>query len=130
MNSQQAVNSYKTIGTDSKFAIASSHRLVQLMFQGVKENINLVKLSMKKQDYSEKGRYMGKALGLIEYLKACLEPGIDGDFSETLAALYGYMEVRLTEANLENSEEKFDEVVGLVSQLEEGWNGIPEEYRA
>ena len=41
------------------------------------------------------------------------------------------MERRLTEANLQNdSEEKLREVHGLLSEIAEGWNGIPEEYRA
>ena len=40
------------------------------------------------------------------------------------------MERRLTEANLQNDKEKLQEVHGLLNEIAEGWNGIPEEYRA
>ena len=72
---------------------------------------------------------MSKAIAIIEYLRASLEPGGDPAFSEQMGDLYSYMERRIFEANAQNDEQGFVEVQGLLREVEEGWSAIPSEYR-
>ncbi|MDC3343606.1 flagellar export chaperone FliS [Pseudomonadales bacterium] len=130
MNMSSIMKQYKTVGTQGAVEVANPHRLIAMLFTGARDKITLAISALDREDPAAKGEALSKALGIIEYLRASLDPGIDAEFSSQLAELYTYMERRLTEANLQNDKEKLQEVHGLLNEIAEGWNGIPEEYRA
>ena len=130
MNTSSIMNQYKTVGTESAIDVANPHRLIAMLFTGAKSKIAVARAALDRDDPAAKGEALSKALGIIQYLRASLDPGIDVEYSARIAELYTYMELRLTEANIQNDSEKLREVHDLLSEIEEGWNGIPEEYRA
>lgn len=130
MNMSNIMNSYKTVGAQSAIDVANPHRLIAMLFGGARDKLTLALAAIEREDPAEKGVAISKALGIVEYLRVSLDPGIDSEFSSQLADLYSYMERRLLEANLENDPSKVEEVRNLLAEIEEGWNGIPEEYRA
>ena len=58
-----------------------------------------------------------------------LNQGIDADFSTRLGDLYTYIEEELLKANSDNDGNILDSVRALLSELREGWQSIPEDYR-
>ncbi len=130
MNADAALKSYKAAETGSKVAIADPHRLIDMLFLGAKGHLNAAIGHLSVDDMMHKGEAVAKALDIIEYLRVSLDPGIDNEFAETMASLYQYMGQRVSEANLENDAEKFQEVIGLINEIHEGWQGIPKEYRS
>ncbi|MGE3774228.1 MAG: flagellar export chaperone FliS [Gammaproteobacteria bacterium] len=50
--------------------------------------------------------------------------GRGGEVAENLDGLYDYMLRRLVEANLANDLAMLDEVVKLLNEIRDGWNGI------
>lgn len=130
MNTSNVMDQYKRVGAQIAVDGANPHRLIAMLLGGARDKITLAIAAMDRQDSAEKGEAISKALGIVEYLKVSLDPGIDSSFSSQLAELYSYMERRLVEANVENERAKLEEVRALVEEIEEGWNGIPEEYRA
>jgi flagellar protein FliS len=130
MNAHTAMNRYKTVGLKSGVEGANAHQLISLLLQGGSTKISEAKAAMTGGQIAPKGEAIGKAIAIVEYLRASLDPGIDAGFAEQLAELYQYMERRLLNANLHNDESALDEVQGLLRELSEGWSGIPEEYRS
>jgi len=129
MNSTAAMNAYKTLGLQSSVEGASPHQLVSMLLKGAMDKLAEAKRHLDGANYAEKGDSVSRAIAIIEYLRASLEPGGDPAFSAQLGDLYGYMERRLFEANAQNDEQGFVEVQSLLKEVEEGWSAIPMEYR-
>lgn len=130
MNMSSVMQQYKTVGVASTVATANPHKLVAMLLAGAKDKTVLAGYAIDSDDIAGRGEAVGKAIGIIEYLRASLDPGIDAEFSNQMADLYSYMERRLAEANITGSKAHLDEVRSLLSEIEEGWNGIPNEYRS
>ena len=129
MNSTAAMNAYKTLGLQSSVEGASPHQLVSMLLKGAMDKLAEAKRHLDLANYAEKGDSVSRAIAIIEYLRASLEPGGDPAFSAQLGDLYVYMERRLFEANAQNDEQGFVEVQSLLKEVEEGWSAIPMEYR-
>ena len=129
MNATTAMNAYKSLGLQSNVEGASPHQLVAMLLKGAVDRLGEAKRHLEHANYAEKGESVSRAIAIIEYLRASLEPGGDPAFSAQLGDLYGYMERRLFEANAQNDERGFVEVQGLLREVEEGWSAIPVEYR-
>ena len=124
MNGLQA---YQRVNTQTSITDADPHKLVQLLYNGAIERINMAKARMQAKDYAGKGQLIGKAMEIIGGLRAFLDFEKGGELSAQLEALYDYMERVLMEASMKNDPAKLDEVLGLLRSLKEGWDGIREE---
>lgn len=118
---------YQRINTQTSITDADPHRLIQLLYNGALERINMAKARMQAQDYEGKGRLISKAIEIIGGLREFLDMTRGGDLSLRLAALYEYMEQGLLEASMKNDVNKLDEVANLLRSIKEGWDGIREE---
>lgn len=124
MNGLQA---YQRVNTQTSITDADPHKLIQLLYNGALERINMAKARMQAQDYEGKGRLITKAIEIIGGLRSFLDFEKGGDLAERLEALYDYMERTLFEANAKNDVAKLDEVADLLRSVKEGWDGIREE---
>ena len=129
MNVKSATDAYKQLGLQASLEGASPHELVELLLKGSLDKLSGAKQHLDRSNYAEKGENVSKAIAIIEYLRASLEPGGDPAFAEQLGELYSYMERRIFEANANNDEQGFLEVQGLLREVQEGWSAIPSEYR-
>ena len=129
MDSKAAMSAYKQLGLKSSVEGASAHQLIAMLLKGAMDKLGEAKRHLEHANYAEKGKSVSRAIAIIEYLRASLEPGGDPAFSEQLADLYDYMERRIFEANSQNDEQGFVEVQVLLREVEEGWSAIPAEYR-
>ena len=129
MDSKAAMSAYKQLGLKSSVEGANPHQLVAILLKGAMDKLGEAKRHLEHVNYAEKGESVSSAIAILEYLRASLEPGGDPKFSEQLGDLYGYMERRLLEANYRDDGQGFLEVQGLLREIEEGWSGIPAEYR-
>ena len=130
MNAYTAMNHYKSVGLKSGVEGANAHQLIDMLLKGAGTKISEAKAAMAGGQIALKGEAIGKAIAIVEYLRASLDPGIDASFAEQLAELYQYMERRLLDANIHDDASALDEVQGLLRELSEGWSGIPDEYRS
>ena len=129
MNAKAAMGAYKQLGLQSAVEGASPHQLIAMLLKGAIDKLAEAKRHLEHANYAEKGESVSRAIGIIEYLRASLEPGADPEFSTQMGELYSYMERRIFEANAQNDELGFVEVQGLLREVEEGWSAIPAEYR-
>ena len=124
MNGLQA---YQRVNTQTSITDADPHKLIQLLYGGAIERINMAKARMQANDYEGKGKLISKAIEIIGGLRSFLDFEKGGDLAERLEGLYDYMERVLFEANVKNDVAKLDEVADLLRSIKEGWDGIREE---
>ncbi|RBW48241.1 flagellar export chaperone FliS [Marinobacter sp. F3R11] len=124
MNGLQA---YQRVNTQTSITDADPHKLIQLLYNGALERINMAKARMQAKDYAGKGQLISKAIEIIGGLRSFLDFEKGGDLAARLEGLYDYMERTLFEANAKNDLAKLDEVADLLRSIKSGWDGIREE---
>lgn len=118
---------YQRVNTQTSITDADPHKLIQLLYNGALERINMAKARMQAEDFAGKGKLISKAIEIIGGLRSFLDFEKGGDLAVRLEGLYDYMERTLFEANAKNDPAKLDEVAALLRQIKEGWDGIREE---
>lgn len=124
MNGLQA---YQRVNTQTSITDADPHKLIQLLYNGAIERINMAKSKIQAKDYAAKGQLLNKAIEIIGGLRAFLDFEKGGDLAARLEGLYDYMERTLLEASAKNDIAKLDEVLNLLRSVKDGWDGIREE---
>ena len=117
MNGLQA---YQRVNTQTSITDADPHRLIQLLYNGAIERINMAKSRIQAKDYGGKAQLINKAIEIIGGLRSFLDFAQGGDLAARLEALYDYMERSLLEASAKNDLAKLDEVLTLLRSVKEG----------
>jgi flagellar protein FliS len=120
----QAVNAYGSTGLHSGITDASPEKLIELLLDGVTSRLNGAVAAMQAGEIAKKGELIGKALGIIDYLRAILDYEAAPEFVANLTELYSYMERRVMKANFDNDPAAVSEVVELLNEIRYGWRGI------
>ncbi|PAV27386.1 flagellar protein FliS [Tamilnaduibacter salinus] len=118
---------YQQVNTQTSITDADPHKLIQLLYNGALERINMAKARMQANDYAGKGQLINKATEIIGGLRSFLDFEQGGELAARLEALYDYMERALFEANRYNDVQKLDEVAELLRTVKDGWDGIRDE---
>jgi flagellar protein FliS len=124
MNGLQA---YQRVNAQTSITDADPHKLIQLLYNGALERINMAKARIQAKDFEGKGKLISKAIEIIGGLRGFLDFEKGGDLALRLEALYDYMERTLFDANRNNDAQKLDEVANLLRSIKDGWDGIREE---
>lgn len=130
MNASLAMQQYRQNHVQGEVDVASPHRLVQMLMEGVQEKLLAAKGFMSTNHPAKKGEQISWAISIIDSLRACLNVETGGEIAQNLTQLYDYMERRLLEANLKNDPVIIDEVGQLMAQVKTGWDAIPAEFHA
>ena len=116
---------YRTVGVETGVPAASPHRLVTMLFDGFNEAIARARGALRQGDVEAKGKAIGRAVRIVEEgLKAALDVEAGGPLAADLSALYRYVTVRLTEANLHNDSRALDECAALIEPVRSAWIAI------
>ena len=120
-----AANLYTHVSVEGAAGDRSGHELVALLFDGLVGAIARARGGMQTGDIECKSRAIDNALRIIgEGLRAGLNLRDGGPLARDLNDLYGYVELRLTQANLRNDEAALDECVALLTPLRDAWAAI------
>lgn len=125
---QSALSQYQATD-NSAIAYANPHVLILKLIDGAIERIYQAKGAIQQGDSGAKGKLIGKAIGIISGLDACLDSNQDNDLVNNLEAIYEYMNLRLLEASAEENIGKLEEVAKLMGEIRTGWLQIPEEVK-
>ena len=121
---QNGIFEYRKVGVQSGVESASPHKLIQMLLDGAIEKVQLARGYMERHEIAKKCETVSWAMAIIDGLRSSLTMKDGGAIAENLDALYDYMLRRLLDANLDNDPAALDEVVKLLNELREGWNGI------
>jgi flagellar protein FliS len=110
---------------ESQITSTSPEKTVLLLFEGAIGFLNSAIVEVEEHNnIPEKAILLEKTVKILDYLQSCLDEEKGGVIAKNLNKLYDYMSIRLTEANLRNDTSKMKEVIGLLSTIRDGWNGI------
>jgi len=129
MRNTAAMNQYKQVGIQASVENADPHTLVQMLFDGAMERLNMAKMNMKQGNIALKGENISRTISIVDGLRTSLDMKSGGEMAESLEALYDYMQRQLLSANLENKVDKIEEVLSLIGEIRAGWMAIPQEIR-
>ena len=131
MNKSSAGQQYKQINAQTGVVDADPHRLIQMLFAGALEQIAIAKGCIQRDEVAGKGKAIGKVLGILGALRDSVnaEAGAP-ELTDNLTALYEFATRRVSEANLANDEAGLDDAMGVLKELQAGWNDIRPEFLA
>jgi flagellar protein FliS len=124
-------NAYRQVGVETSVHSASPHRLIAMLFDGYMEALTAARGAMRQGQIEVKGKAITRAARIVdEGLKASLNVSEGGQLAEDLRALYEYLSLRLTQANIRNDETILDECVNLIEPLRAAWREIGDKVSA
>lgn len=124
-------NAYRQVGNQTAVAAATPHRLIEMLFEGCMDALAQAKGALRSGQVDVKGRALGRAVRIVdEGLRAALDLRDGGPLAADLHALYGYLTMRLTAANLRNDEAAIEECQRLLNPLREAWQAIGPQVNA
>ena len=116
---------YRQVELHSRVDTAHPHQLVTLLFDGVVESIDTARGAMQRGDVLAKCNAIGRAVRIVdEGLKSSLNLSAGGGLATDLHELYGYLVLRLTQANARNDLKALEEARSLVEPLRSAWVAI------
>ena len=124
-----ALQEYKQVGVHNSVDSASPYRVIQMLMEGAIERIAAAKGYIQRDDVAKKGENISMAIAIINGLQASLDHSTGSAISQNLEMLYDYMGRRLLEANIASDETMLDEVAGLLMEIKQAWEAIPEEFQ-
>lgn len=122
-----ALHQYQAVNAQTSVIDVDRHRLIQLLFEGALERINMAKARIQAKDYEGKNRLINKSIEIVSGLRSFLNLEEGQDLASNLFDLYAYIERRLFEANVKNDTDILEEVASHLRKIKEGWDGIRNE---
>lgn len=116
---------YRQVGLETAMSSATPHKLIELLFEGYRDALARARGAMRAGQIEVKARAVSHAARIVEEgLKAGLNLADGGQIAADLNALYGYIGMRLTHANLHNDEAALDECARLMEPVHAAWAEI------
>ncbi|HWC98004.1 MAG TPA: flagellar export chaperone FliS [Candidatus Sulfopaludibacter sp.] len=109
---------------ESRITSADPLELVKLLYQACTGSVREARRYLTQGEIAERSRSITKAHEILVELTSSLDHSRGGDLSRRLAELYDYMQRKLLEANLQQTDGPLAEILGLLCTLSEAWDGI------
>jgi flagellar protein FliS len=120
----QRASMYAKVGLETDVQSATPHRLVAMLFDGVFDAMAQASQAIQSGNIELKGRSLIRAVRIIdEGLRAGLDLSA-GQLATDLRELYGYVCMRLTQANLKSDLAALEECQRLLTPVREAWAAI------
>lgn len=123
-SSRHYAEQYRKVGATSSILEADPHKLVQLLLEGAGTRLRLAMACLERGDQAGKGKAVARTCDIIGHLAGTLDMEKGGEIAQNLAALYDYIQLRITQGNLDNDRGAFLEALELIGQIESAWSGM------
>ena len=124
LSSNYPMNAYVQVSLETAMPSADPHKLILMLFDGAIEAVHSANEYILKQNFSEKGRAISKAIAIIGELAGSLNYDAGGEIAASLGILYAHMTIELLNASVENGSEGLSHVGQLLSELRSAWTAI------
>ncbi|MDE2000410.1 MAG: flagellar export chaperone FliS, partial [Burkholderiales bacterium] len=119
-SNRNVTSAYRQVNVQTGINGASPHQLVAMLFNGFFDAIGQARAAMASNDIGMKCDAIIKSVRIVdEGLKASLNLSEGGELAQQLYGLYGYVTMRLTQANLHNDPAALEECVRLLTPIRE-----------
>lgn len=99
-------------------------KLIVMLYDGAIKFLKLAIREIEAKNPEGKGKYIGKAMDIINELDVVLDMDTGGEVAQNLRSLYLFMVSHLNKANREQSIPKVQEVIKLLEELNQSWKAI------
>jgi flagellar protein FliS len=99
-------------------------RLIVMLYDGAIKFLKQAIREIEANNYEEKGKYINKALDIINELNAVLDMNAGGEMASNLRKLYLFMIKHLSEANVKRNPQMIRDVIKLMEELNQSWRAI------
>lgn len=123
-SSRSYAEQYRKVGATSSILEASPHKLVQLLLEGASSRVRMAMACLERGDQAGKGKAIGRTCDIIGHLAGTLDMEKGGEIAQNLAALYDYVQLRLTEGNLHNDRAALEDALSIIGEIEAAWTGM------
>ncbi|CAG8871071.1 Flagellar secretion chaperone FliS [Pseudomonas fluorescens] len=120
----ESYESYRAVDLETRACSASPYELVLVLFDGLLDELSRARGHIEGKRYELKGQSLEKCMNIINALNSTLDFDNGGEVVEGLSRLYDYCLHRLVEVSVSLSLSGLDEVVHLLGQIREGWEGV------
>ncbi len=96
-------------------------QLLVMMYDGLFRFLGEAVVAMRANDRARSGERISRAHSILEMLASTLEPEHAPELCENLLALYMFCMSRLVTANIQQSPERIEEVMRVLSPLRDAW---------
>lgn len=120
---QDGYSQYKEIDLAARTAAASPLELVLVLFSGLMDELERAKSHIEGRRFEKKAQSINKCIDILNALTSSLEFETGGELVVNLSRLYDHCVYRLYEAS-GGYRQKIDEVMLILSNLREGWEGL------
>jgi flagellar protein FliS len=117
---QQAQREY----LESRILSAQPAELVEMLYQVSIQSLKKAIGYLKSGDAMARSREVTRAQDAVNELMAALDHSVGASFTQTLAALYAYIQQEILKGHTGPTEEAFHRAIGLLTTLQEGWQGV------
>ena len=115
---------YRQTAVSSAVLDADPHRLVALMFAGLRERLQLAAACIDAGNVARKGQAITEASTIVGHLDGSLNMEAGGEIAQNLSALYDYIQRRLLDANVRNDTDALRECDGLIGDIQSAWAAV------
>ena len=123
--SRASSDAYRQVGVETSVPTASAHKLTMMLLDGFADAVAQARGALLAGRIEAKGRAIGRAVRIVEEgLRATLNLEAGGELAANLHRLYGYVALRLTQANLDNDAASLEECVHLLEPVRSAWQAI------
>jgi flagellar secretion chaperone FliS len=118
-------NAYRQVGVETAASTATPHQLVLMLFDGFRDAVAQARGAMAAGRIEDKGQAISRALRIVdEGLRAGLNLEAGGSLAVDLQALYTFVMLRLTHANIHNDDAALEQCVKLLEPVRTAWIAI------
>lgn len=107
----------------TQVATASQGSLILMLYDAALRNLRIAVESIKDKKINEANNALIKSQEIITELNVTLNMDC-GDVAQRLRSIYSYTHRRLVEANISKNAKIVEEVILLLSELNEAWKAI------
>jgi flagellar secretion chaperone FliS len=109
---------------EARVLSAEPIELVRMLYQAAIDAVRTARRHLEARDIAARSHAINKAYMILMELHSSLDHERGGDLAARLGGLYDYLCRKLVEANSKQSDACLAEVLGLLSNLAEGWDGV------
>ena len=109
---------------DNAVTTQSKGRLIVMLYDGAIRFLRLAIKEIENNSYEAKGRYINKAIDILNELNVVLDMDAGGEVAGNLRKLYVFMINRLSEANIQSDPQLIRDVIKLMEELNSSWKAI------
>ncbi|WP_417593935.1 flagellar export chaperone FliS [Parasphingorhabdus sp.] len=120
----QRASSYQSVAKESRVLAADPYELVAVLFDELRETLDLMIESARRDDDARIYKYRGKALAILGGLDESLNFEAAGDLAQTLHIVYTEAAKRIQMDGKESCIERVESAREMIHEIEKAWESI------